>query len=104
GLAMQIETARQATPLEMPPPHPDSSTRDQSLHYLVDAVSDYAIYMLDAGGRVTTWNTGAERLKGYTQSEIEGRHFSEFFTPEDRLAGVSDRILAKGALEGRGEH
>jgi len=76
---------------------------DRTLHYLVDAVSDYAIYMLDLDGRVATWNPGAERLKGYTQAEIEGRHFSQFFTAEDRAAGVPERLLATAFGEGQVE-
>src|SRR5688572_28238980 len=76
---------------------------DRTLPYLVDAVSDYAIYMLDPDGRVATWNRGAERLKGYAQAEIEGRHFSQFFTPEDRAAGVPERLLATTVGEGRVE-
>jgi PAS domain S-box-containing protein len=74
---------------------------DPALHYLVDAVSDYAIYMLDPDGRVTSWNTGAQRLKGYSEAEIRGRHFSEFFSPEDRTAGVPDAILASALEAGR---
>jgi len=73
------------------------------LQHLVDAASDYAIYMLDPDGCVVTWNRGAERLKGYAQAEIEGRHFSQFFTPEDRAAGVPERILATAAGEGHVE-
>ena len=76
---------------------------DRSLQRLVNAVSDHAIYMLDADGRVTTWNPGAERLKGYTAAEIEGRHFSQFFTPGDRAAGLPERLLATAAGEGHVE-
>ena len=90
-------------PPESPMP-PRSAHTDQTLHYLVDAVSDYAIYMLDADGRVTSWNTGAERLKGYTRAEVEGHHFSEFFTPEDRMAGVPARLLEEATVESRVEN
>jgi len=72
-------------------------------HHLVDAVSDYAIYMLDPDGMVTSWNTGAHRLKGYTEDEIRGRHFSQFFTPEDRVAGVPEAILASALRDGRAD-
>jgi len=75
---------------------------DRTLHHLVDAVSDHAIYMLDTNGCVTSWNRGAHRLTGYSQAEIEGRHFSQFFSPEDRAAGMPERILA-GAAEGQVE-
>ncbi|MFZ3237386.1 MAG: PAS domain S-box protein [Stellaceae bacterium] len=70
---------------------------------LVDAISDYAIYMLDAEGFVTTWNSGAERIKGYTSDEIIGQHFSRFFSHEDQANGVPRALLAKAATEGRYE-
>ena len=54
---------------------------------LVRAVTGYAIYMLDPDGNVVSWNSGAERLKGYSEAEIVGQHYSTFFTPEDRAAG-----------------
>jgi PAS domain S-box-containing protein len=70
---------------------------------LVNAVTDYAIYMLDADGYVSTWNPGARRFKGYEAEEIIGRHFSTFFTEEDRAAGVPERALERAAEEGRYE-
>ncbi len=70
---------------------------------LVDAVIDYAIYMLDRDGRVASWNSGAQRLKGYREDEIVGQHFSRFYTPEDRSAGLPDRALNISAREGRFE-
>ncbi|MEW5685154.1 MAG: PAS domain S-box protein [Pseudomonadota bacterium] len=73
---------------------------ERTLEYLVDAVSDHAIYMLDVNGLVSSWNTGAWRLKGYEAHEIEGRHFSEFFTREDRAAGLPSQILATAAEAG----
>lgn len=82
---------------------PSAGGHDRTLQYLVDAVSDHAIYMLDVNGLVSSWNTGAHRLKGYEEREIEGRHFSEFFTPEDRAAGVPTRILQTAAAEGRSQ-
>jgi diguanylate cyclase (GGDEF)-like protein/PAS domain S-box-containing protein len=74
--------------------------KDFRFRLIVDAIQDYAIYMLDLQGRVTTWNSGAERSKGYTSSEILGRHFSCFFLPEDIAAGVPDRILAGAKADG----
>ncbi|MBV8088123.1 MAG: PAS domain S-box protein, partial [Alphaproteobacteria bacterium] len=50
---------------------------------LVQAVTDYAIYMIEPDGTIASWNTGAARLKGYSQEEVIGQHFSRFFTPED---------------------
>jgi PAS domain S-box-containing protein len=70
---------------------------------LVNSVTDYAIYMLDADGYVATWNPGARRFKGYEAEEIIGHHFSTFFTEEDRAAGVPDRALRIAAAEGRYE-
>ncbi len=70
---------------------------------LIDAVRDYAIYLLDAEGRVATWNTGAERFKGYTAGEIIGQHFSVFYTEEDRTVGLPARALRTAATEGRFE-
>jgi PAS domain S-box-containing protein len=70
---------------------------------LVDAISDYAIYMLDPQGFVTTWNTGAERTKQYSAAEIIGQHFSRFFTAEDQAAGVPGMLLEKARTEGHYE-
>src|ERR1700712_4886655 len=70
---------------------------------LVEAVTDYAIYMLDPGGIVSSWNAGAERFKGYTADEIVGQHFSRFYTEEDRLTGLPARALGIAASTGRFE-
>jgi PAS domain S-box-containing protein len=70
---------------------------------LVHGVTDYAIYMLDPQGNVTNWNTGAMRIKGYSESEIVGRHFSIFYTPEDRADGMPARALLTAINEGRYE-
>ncbi|MEO7222859.1 MAG: PAS domain S-box protein [Devosia sp.] len=81
-------------------------TNDESNRYrlLVNAISDYAIFMLDAGGHVASWNPGAERFKGYKQDEIIGEHFSRFYTPEDRANGLPERALSTAATEGRFEN
>jgi PAS domain S-box-containing protein len=76
---------------------------ERQLRLLVQSVSDYAIYMLDAAGNVTNWNLGAERIKGYGAEEIVGQHFSKFYTPEDRASGEPERALAIAAREGRFE-
>ena len=68
---------------------------------LVQSVVDYAIYMLDASGKVSSWNVGAERIKGYSASEIIGRHFSEFYTSEDREAKVPHSALETARETGR---
>ena len=74
---------------------------DAQFRLLVESVSDYAIYLLDTAGRVMSWNTGAERIKGYAAAGILGRHFSIFYLPEDRAAGRPDQMLAQAAREGR---
>ena len=66
---------------------------------LVRGVTDYAIYMLDLDGYITSWNTGAERIKGYTDAEILGEHFSLFFTPEDQQRDFPKYILAQARRE-----
>jgi PAS domain S-box-containing protein len=70
---------------------------------LVEAVVDYAIFQLDPTGLVTTWNAGAERIKGYSRDQIVGRHFSQFYTKEDRAAGVPQRALETARSTGRYE-
>jgi PAS domain S-box-containing protein len=77
--------------------------REQEFQRLVEGVVDYAIYMLDPGGHIITWNAGAERAKGYGRDEIIGQHFSKFFTPEDQAAGLPRRALDVAAREGRFE-
>lgn len=70
---------------------------------LVDAVVDYAIFQLDTTGRVTTWNTGAQRIKGYAADEIIGHHFRRFYPAEDRAARIPERALEIAAREGKFE-
>ncbi|NEJ08458.1 PAS domain S-box protein [Rhizobium leguminosarum] len=76
---------------------------EEQFRRLVQGVSDYAIYMLDPNGNVSSWNFGAERIKGYRPQEIIGRHFSTFYTPEDREAGVPETALGLARAEGRFE-
>jgi PAS domain S-box-containing protein len=70
---------------------------------LVQSIVDYAIYMLDPKGIVTSWNAGAERIKGFQAEEIVGRHFSTFYTEEDRKAGLPEKVLETARLEGKFE-
>jgi PAS domain S-box-containing protein len=76
---------------------------DEQFRLLVSSVTDYAIYLLDAAGRVSSWNAGAERIKGYRAAEVTGRHFSLFYPAEARAAGAPDQALAHAAGEGRFE-
>ncbi len=80
-----------------------SLTNDGRYRLLLDAVTDYAIYMLDRQGVVTSWNSGARRFKGYEEHEIIGSHFSRFYSAEDRDAGTPERALATAVDEGRFE-
>jgi PAS domain S-box-containing protein len=66
---------------------------ERNFRLLVEGITDYAIYMLDPEGRVTNWNRGAERIKGYKARDIVGQHFSVFYTPEDRAADLPRRAL-----------
>ena len=70
---------------------------------LVNAVIDYAIFQLDPKGNILTWNSGAQRIKGYSADEIVGQHFSRFYTEEDRRSGLPEKGLATAAHEGRFE-
>jgi PAS domain S-box-containing protein len=76
---------------------------EERYRMLVEGVRDYAIFMLDVNGHVVTWNAGAERLKGYTASEIIGQHFSRFYPPEALAANWPARELEMAAAEGRFE-
>jgi PAS domain S-box-containing protein len=68
---------------------------------LVQSVVDYAIYMLDPEGNIASWNSGAQQIKGYAAEEVLGRHFSLFYTEEDRARGLPGRVLSIAASEGR---
>src|SRR5687768_4704230 len=72
-------------------------SEQQRLQLLVNAIQDYAIYMLDAEGVIATWNPGAERFKGYRAPEVLGKHYEMFFTDEDRSADVPRKALRVAA-------
>ncbi|WP_053179678.1 hybrid sensor histidine kinase/response regulator [Pseudomonas kilonensis] len=76
---------------------------EQRFRLLIDAVVDYAIYMTDPSGIITSWNSGARRFKGYEEAEILGQHFSRFYTDQDRAAGLPQRALDTAVHEGRFE-
>ncbi|MCP3393884.1 PAS domain S-box protein [Bradyrhizobium sp. CCGB12] len=77
---------------------------EEQFRLLVQSVTDYAIYMLDAGGHVASWNAGAQHIKGYAPEEIIGRHFSDFYTEADRAAGLPRIGLETATRNGRWEH
>jgi len=85
------------------PAHHTALETPDTFRLLVDGIEDFAIYMLDGGGRVATWNPGAQRLKGYRPEEIIGRPYATFFPPEAVAAGRPARLLAIAAREGRAE-
>jgi PAS domain S-box-containing protein len=76
---------------------------ERQFRLLVGGVTDYALYMLDPNGIITSWNAGAERIKGYAAEEIIGQHFSRFYTERDRAAGNPARALYAAVREGRFE-
>jgi PAS domain S-box-containing protein len=81
----------------------DSLSIEGRYRLLIEAVTDYAIYMLDPTGIVSSWNSGAQRFKGYTAQEIVGQHFSRFYSEEDRARGLPATALATAASEGKFE-
>jgi PAS domain S-box-containing protein len=76
---------------------------EERFRLLVEGVQDYAIYMLDSLGTVTSWNAGARRIKGYEAAEVIGKHFSRFYTPDDVEAGKPWTELAIAREQGRAE-
>ena len=74
---------------------------EESLRLMIEGVKDYAIFMLDPEGRVASWNRGCERLKGYSASEVLGKHFSIYYPPEDVAAGKAERLLREAAEKGQ---
>src|SRR5689334_18735871 len=79
----------------------DSVEEADRLELLINAIVDYAVFMLDTDGIVRSWNPGAERLKGYSAEEIIGKPFSVFYSPEDREKGLPQKALAVARETGR---
>lgn len=93
-----------APTLLAPAKKPSLFADDQDMYRrLVAGISDYAIYLLDLNGRVSSWNAGAQRFKGYRAEEIIGSHFSAFYSEEDRANGKPARALATALSTGRFE-
>jgi PAS domain S-box-containing protein len=80
-----------------------SLTEEGRYRLLIEAVTDYAIYLLDSSGIVTTWNPGAQRFKGYTAGDIIGQHFSRFYTEQDQKDGLPSRALEIARRDGKFE-
>jgi PAS domain S-box-containing protein len=77
---------------------------EEQIRLTVEGVKDYAIFPLDAAGRVTSWNIGLQRLQGYAAAEIVGREVVVFFTTEDRAAGTPARLLAEADRQGSAQY
>ena len=97
AIALQINLVRRRHVEEI------SRQTEERFRLMVEGVFDYAMYMLDQNGHITGWNAGAERIKGYTSAEILGKHFSCFYTPEDRSSGKPQNSLNIAAAEGHAE-
>ncbi len=89
--------------LDISDPFQAARTPEGRYRLLVESISDYAIYMLDADGTVTNWNAGAQRFKGYTADEIVGQNFARFYRQEDQDAGLPQRNLRLAADKGQFE-
>ena len=87
----------------MPLTHIEALDDARRLQLLIDGVVDYAVYLITPEGRIASWNTGAQRLKGYDATEIIGQPYATFFTEEDRQAGLPDTALKTAAAKGRWE-
>jgi PAS domain S-box-containing protein len=74
---------------------------EEYLRLMIESVKDFAIFTIDPGGRIVSWNPGAERVFGYPEAEILGRQFDVLFTPEDQAGGVPDREIATAIAKGR---
>ncbi|WP_262503888.1 PAS domain-containing sensor histidine kinase [Sphingosinithalassobacter sp. CS137] len=81
------------------------AARESELQFrlLITGVVDYAIYMLDPQGNINSWNSGAQAIKGYAESEVVGRHFSLFYTEEDRSRGAPEQALQTALRDGKFE-
>lgn len=77
---------------------------EERYHRMISEVQDYAILLLDRGGKIENWNAGAQMIKGYTAQEVVGHHFSIFYTPEDKAAGLPNKLLHEAAVKGKVYH
>ncbi|HEY1692499.1 MAG TPA: PAS domain S-box protein [Polyangiaceae bacterium] len=103
GTNVDVDDARQARDRLRAQAAAELHASEERFHQLVDAVSDYAIFMLDLAGNVLTWNPGVEKIKGYRREEIVGRNFSVFYTTEDRASGRPEQLLETVRRTGRVE-
>ena len=82
----------------------DTAPADEQFRLLVGSIVDCAIFLMDPSGRILSWNLGAQRVKGYEESEVIGRHFSMFYSLTDRTLGVPESLLMRAEREGHAEH
>ena len=99
---MRPDSFASDSPSFSPPPE-SVVTSEERLRILLESVQDYAIYLLDTDGCIISWNSGAEKIKGYGAQEVLGRHFSMFYPPDDVAKGTPDAELATAARTGRVE-
>jgi PAS domain S-box-containing protein len=77
----------------------------EQLHQkMIEEIQDYAIILLDVDGTILSWNRGVEKIKGYSEKEILGQNFSIFYMPQDRQAGLPQKLLQLARKEGRAKH
>ena len=74
---------------------------EERYHQMIEEVEDYAIILLDEHGTILNWNKGAEKIKGYQQSEVTGKHFSIFYLPEDRANDLPGKLLSEAKTTGK---
>ncbi len=102
--ALELEIAhRQQLELQTSRTEVALADTERNFRLLVESLTDYALIMLDPDGRVTSWNPGAQRIKGYKAEEIIGQHFSAFQIETDRRAGLPEKLLTTAAREGKYE-
>ena len=77
---------------------------DERFRGMVEEIEDYAIILLNKEGIIQNWNKGAAKIKGYTADEIVGKHFRNFYTPQDQATKLPERLLAEAAKNGRASH
>jgi PAS domain S-box-containing protein len=99
---MRPDSFASDTPSFSPPAEP-VVTSEERLRILLESVQDYAIYLLDTEGCIVSWNSGAEKIKGYAAREVLGQHFSMFYPPDDVAKGIPQAELAAAARTGRVE-
>ena len=84
--------------------HSDLKKSEERYHKMIAEVEDYAILLLDKQGIIQNWNVGAEKIKGYKEAEIVGRHFRVFYVPKDRQAQLPEKLMDEASRTGKAIH